>query len=36
MGKDMTELERKFGDVDKKKTVFEEELKKLTSFFKVS
>ena len=36
VGKDMAELEKKFVDLDKKKTIFEGELKKLTSFFKVS
>ena len=34
VSRDMTELGKKFEEVDKKKVVFEEELKKLTSFFK--
>ncbi|MBI3034850.1 hypothetical protein HYY71_00870 [Candidatus Woesearchaeota archaeon] len=34
MGREMIELEKKFEDVDKKKSVFEEELKKFSSFFK--
>ena len=34
VGKEMIELEKKFGEVDKKKTTFEDELKKLTSFFR--
>ena len=34
IGKDMIELEKKFGEVDKKKSFFEEELKKMTSYFK--
>lgn len=33
IGKQMIELERKFNEVDKKKSIFEEELKKLASFF---
>ncbi|MBI2653440.1 hypothetical protein HYX02_01380 [Candidatus Woesearchaeota archaeon] len=34
VGRDMLELEKKFEEVDKKKAVFEEELKQFTSFFK--
>ncbi len=34
MGSDMVELEKKFDEVNKKKGLFEEELKKVTSFFK--
>jgi len=34
VGKEMIELEKKFNEVDRKKSVFEEELKKFTSFFK--
>lgn len=34
VGKQMIELEKKFNEVDKKKSMFEEEMKKLTSFFK--
>ncbi len=34
-GKEMIELEKKFNEVDKKKSLFEEELKRLTSFFRV-
>ena len=34
IGAQMIELEKKFGEVDKKKTFFEKELKKLTSFFR--
>ena len=33
-GRDMLELEKKFNEVDRKKGVFEGELKKMTSFFK--
>ena len=33
VGKEMTDLEKKFGEVDKKKNLFEEELKTLISFF---
>jgi len=36
ISKDMVELEKKFSEVNKKKGVFEDELKRLTSFFKVS
>ncbi len=35
IGKEMIELEKKFSEVDKKKNIFEEELKKLTSFFRI-
>jgi chromosome segregation protein len=34
VGKDMQDFEKKFSEVEKKKSVFESELKKLTSFFK--
>ena len=33
-GKEMLDLEKKFDEVDKKKGVFESEIKKMTSFFK--
>ena len=36
VGKEMIELEKKFSEVDKKRGVFDTELKKLTSFFKGS
>ena len=35
IGKEMVDLEKKFDEVDKKKGTFEEELKKLGSFFKI-
>ena len=35
VGREMTDLEKKFDEVDRKKGAFEEELKKLGSFFKV-
>ena len=35
VGKEMIDLEKKFNDVNKKKSLFEEELKRLTSFFRV-
>ena len=35
LGKQMIELEKKFSEVDKKKTDFQAELKELTSFFKM-
>jgi len=34
IGKEMIELEKRFSEVDKKKGIFEAELKKLTSFFR--
>ena len=33
VGKEMLDLEKKFTDIDKKRSMFEDELKKLTSFF---
>ena len=36
VGKDMIELERKFSEVDKRKSLFEIELRKLASFFRMS
>jgi len=35
VGSEMADLEKKFDEVDKKKSVFEEELKKMGSFFRV-
>ena len=34
IGKEMIEIEKKFNEVDKKKGIFEEEMRKLASFFK--